>query len=299
MTTSLERRYRHLLHAYPAAYRRRRGDELLATLLEAAAPGQRHPTLRETLGLLGGGLSVRAGLAGGCAPWTLWAEGLRLGALLLLVSLTGDAASATWLQTNHVVFTWIFSNTAGLAVTLASAAAVAAVARGGFRAALVPIGVAVAIGWSGLSDLPPGLWAYLTAAGILVVLSRRPPARPRRRAWPWLLATPLTLVVGLYGIHFPTDRFHPQSGMILDARTLLPVAALLLAVLLWLPIDPRPAIAAAVYIAPILGGYLVATILYPPTLAEWWNVLPPLAIAAVTAALVAASAARARQLSRL
>jgi hypothetical protein len=33
MTTSLERRYRRLLRAYPAGYRRRRGDELLATLL--------------------------------------------------------------------------------------------------------------------------------------------------------------------------------------------------------------------------------------------------------------------------
>jgi hypothetical protein len=76
MTTSLERRYRRLLRANPAAYRRRRGDELLATLLEAAAPGQRHPGLRETLGLLGGGLSARAGLAGGCTSWTLWAEGL-------------------------------------------------------------------------------------------------------------------------------------------------------------------------------------------------------------------------------
>ena len=30
MTTSLERRYRRLLRACPAAYRRRRGDELLA-----------------------------------------------------------------------------------------------------------------------------------------------------------------------------------------------------------------------------------------------------------------------------
>ena len=298
MTTSLERRYRRLLRAYPAAYRRRRGDELLATLLEAAAPGQQHPTLRETLGLLGGGLSARVGLAGGCTPWTLWAEGLRLGALLLLVSLTGDAASATWLQTNHVVFTWIFSTAAGLAVTLASAAAVAAVARGAFRAALVLIGVAVAAGWPGLR-YPPELWAYLTAAGILAVLARRPPARPRRRAWPWLLATPLTLVVGLYGIHFPTDRFHPQSGMILDTRTLLPVAVLLVAVLLWLPIDPRPTIAAAVYVAPMLGGYLVTAIQYPPTLTDWWNVLPPLAIATVTGTLVAAGAARARQLSRL
>ncbi|MDF2739831.1 MAG: hypothetical protein K0S88_1198 [Actinomycetia bacterium] len=97
-------------------------------------------------------------MAGGCTRWSLWAEGLRLGALLLLVSLTSDAASATWLQTNHVVFTWIFSDAAGLAVTLASAAAVAAVARGWFRAALVLVGVAVAAGWSGLR-YPPELWA--------------------------------------------------------------------------------------------------------------------------------------------
>jgi hypothetical protein len=56
--------------------------------------------------------------------------------------------------------------------------------------------------------------------------------------------------------------------------------------------------AAVVYVAPMLGGYLVTAIHYPPTLAEWWTVLPPLAIAAVTGTLVAASAARAR-LSRL
>jgi hypothetical protein len=268
MTTSLERRYRRLLRAYPAAYRRRRGDELLATLLEAAAPGQRYPTPRETLGLVGGGLSARAGLAGGCTPWSLWAEGLRLGALLLLVSLTGDAASATWLQTNDVVVTWIFSDAAGLALTLASAAAVAAVARGWFRAALVLIGVAVAAGWPGLR-YPPELWAYLTTAGILAVLARRPPANPHRRAWPWLLATPLTLVVGLYGIHFPTDRFSPLSGVILDVRTLLPVVVLLVAVR------------------------------YPPMGMAWWEVGPPLVIATVTGALLVASAARAHHLSRL
>ena len=39
------------------------------------------------------------------------------------------------------------------------------------------------------------------------------------------------MVVGLYGIHFPADRFNPQFGMILDTRTRLPIAALPLAVL--------------------------------------------------------------------
>jgi hypothetical protein len=93
--------------------------------------------------------------------------------------------------------------------------------------------------------------------------------------------------VGLYGIHFPADRFRPLSGMVLNTRTLGPVAALLVAVLLWLPIDPRPAVAAAVYIAPLLGGYVVTTIQDPPTGTDWWTVPPPLAIAAVTGTLVA------------
>jgi hypothetical protein len=106
-------------------------------------------------------------------------------------------------------------------------------------------------------------------------------------------------VVGLYGIHFPTDRFHPRSGIILDTRTLLPVAVLLVAVLVWLPVDPRPAIAAAVYLGPLLPGYLATTVQYPHTSMAWWEVGPPLAIATVTGALLVASAARAQHLSRL
>jgi hypothetical protein len=55
-------------------------------------------------------------------------------------------------------------------VAVASAAAVAAAARGAFRAALALLGVAVAAGWSGLR-YPAELWAYLTAASILAVLA--------------------------------------------------------------------------------------------------------------------------------
>jgi hypothetical protein len=90
----------------------------------------------------------------------------------------------------------------------------------------------------------------------------------------------------------------PPTG-VLDVRTLLPVALLLLAVLLWLPVDPRPAIAAAVYLGPLLPGYLVTTVQYPHMSMAWWEVGPPLVIAAVTGALLVASAARAHHLSRL
>lgn len=72
---------------------------------------------------------------------------------------------------------------------------------------------------------------------------------------------------------------------------------LVAAVLVWLPVDPRPAIAAAVYLGPLLGGYLVWTVQYPRLSMAWWEVRPPLTIATISGALLVASAAR--PLSRL
>jgi hypothetical protein len=75
--------------------------------------------------------------------------------------------------------------------------------RGGpcrFRAGLALLVVAIAAGWSSLPTQPE-LLALVVAAAILLVLLWRPPAPSRRRAWPWLLATPLSLLVGLYGFH--------------------------------------------------------------------------------------------------
>jgi hypothetical protein len=60
--TPLERRYRWLLRAYPAWYRRDRAAEMLATLLEASPPGRRWPSLRDARALVTGGLRVRAAL---------------------------------------------------------------------------------------------------------------------------------------------------------------------------------------------------------------------------------------------
>jgi hypothetical protein len=57
--TSLERRCRWLLLAYPAWYRRGRADEMLGTLLEASQPGRGWPSFRDTRALIIGGLRVR------------------------------------------------------------------------------------------------------------------------------------------------------------------------------------------------------------------------------------------------
>ena len=58
--TTLERRYRRMLYAYPYDYRAERGDEILGTLLDGARAGQTRPTLRERRALLFGGLKVRS-----------------------------------------------------------------------------------------------------------------------------------------------------------------------------------------------------------------------------------------------
>jgi hypothetical protein len=58
----LERRSRLLLRAYPAAYRRDRGDEILGTLAEATPPERDWPRWRDIRGLIAGGLRARAAL---------------------------------------------------------------------------------------------------------------------------------------------------------------------------------------------------------------------------------------------
>lgn len=61
MTKLLERRYRRLLRWYPADYRRARGDEILATLLDQAAEGRTRPRVREVVDLTRHGLRCRLG----------------------------------------------------------------------------------------------------------------------------------------------------------------------------------------------------------------------------------------------
>jgi uncharacterized membrane protein YjjB (DUF3815 family) len=80
MKSTLERRYRLLLYAYPHEYRRSRGDEIVATLLDCARPGQRLPGLAESADLLGHAIRRRCGFAATAdfhtavtmaAPWAL------------------------------------------------------------------------------------------------------------------------------------------------------------------------------------------------------------------------------------
>ena len=91
MSGRLRRRYERLLFTYPSAYRRAHGEEMLGTLLEAARPDQRFPALRESASLLLGGLRTRAQQAAMQSPRRLWADGLQLGVLLIVLVNLGHA----------------------------------------------------------------------------------------------------------------------------------------------------------------------------------------------------------------
>ncbi|MDG4796422.1 hypothetical protein [Micromonospora sp. WMMD1082] len=82
--TMLERRYRRLLRAYPADYRRDRGDEIVGTYLDLAVPGRRWPSPADAADLVRGGLRQRLRAAGA----TDLLPGVRLAGLLALATAT-------------------------------------------------------------------------------------------------------------------------------------------------------------------------------------------------------------------
>ena len=91
MSGQLRRRYQRLLFTYPSAYRRAHGEEMIATLLDAAQPDQQLPAPREVASLLLGGLRTRARQAAMESPRRLWTDGLQLGVLLIVLVNLGHA----------------------------------------------------------------------------------------------------------------------------------------------------------------------------------------------------------------
>jgi hypothetical protein len=95
MTTAagLERGYRRLLRCYPPSYRCGHEEEILGVLMAAAQPGQRRPSVRESLDLLWSALKIRmrTTLRGADSqPWAaaLALVGVLLPLLMLLLKLT-------------------------------------------------------------------------------------------------------------------------------------------------------------------------------------------------------------------
>jgi hypothetical protein len=269
---SLTDMYRRLLVAYPSDYRSEHEEEILTTLLEAAEPGRRWPSLRETGGLLVGGLRTRAATAVRQGGRTVLGDGLRLGTALLLASLVNNWSGSGIFTLTRGAFpdlrTWV--------APILLALALVAVIRGAVRAglALVLLGGAATPALQYFSGALPasqlvrlldpamfGSWMYVKILFAAVLLFGLSSMRGARRPWPWWLAAVLVTVPMLWELAGDSGLLPslPLSvfGTYLSVSLVVPYVALIAGALL--ARDPRASIAAGLYAAgPIVTtGYLL------------------------------------------
>lgn len=258
--SDLEARYRRLLRSYPPEYREQRGPEMLATLLDSADPGRRHPPLREVVPLLIGGLRARAGTTTPATPAQAWSSALRIATLLLLAHAAAQAGAragrlvfSELLMGRGLIFTSELGHLAALAACLL---AVVAVAAGRYRLGLLlTVGANAAHLWAfswyvgPLRWLHDEIWPLALAALLALVLVILRPA-PARRPALWLLAVPAALVL------LPTAF---DATLRLQPYTLL---VAWLCCLAFAAVDARAPIAAGlVLLGPVLAS--VALVLPP------------------------------------
>ena len=161
--TGLELQYRILLRAYPPAHRARHEEEIVATLLDVAAPGQRRPRLREATAI------VRTGLACRLQDSTELGVGLRLAGLVALAATFSLATMAILLATQMPLEIGLLPAMAWLLIAVSSA--VAARSRWSYRllpAAVIALAMVVAgssvMGLRRTTVVPAAMFLVLSAA---------------------------------------------------------------------------------------------------------------------------------------
>jgi hypothetical protein len=235
MSGRLRHRYERLLFTYPTDYRAAHGEEILGTLLEAARPTQRWPSWRESTSLVLGGLRLRVRQAAKESPRRLWTDGLHLGVLLVvLVNLGGalEMGPAPWIALLGVGALAVLRGW-GRTALAATAIAALAVAR-----PLLPADLGLPWWLPGYGDWS-AVGRYVWPAVVLAVLAWPGVGRLRPRSWWWLLLPAAQAALPLVEPPWSLIKAGAEVGLLL-AVLVVAVGAL----------DPRPAIAAAVYLVP-------------------------------------------------
>lgn len=271
----LERRSRLLMRAYPAAYRRERGDEIIATLLEATPAGRRRPLARDMRALILGGLRARAA-QNRCFTT---AVSLRVAVLAgvsiyLGVTAAGDLSAFLTSELDRTVpmvgpFGWpdlLAGLLVGAAVALAwlasrpvvtgAALAAAAVASYGFSQAATT------------SYLVAQLVCLVAVVALTGGIERRSPA------WLWLIGVVVAGLVLPGYLQYVNYHWVPIALGLKLCVVVIPVA--------WVAIDGRPLVAVATY---LLLWTLPSTLDNLAAGVGNWFDSPPLLVAAVIAAL--------------
>jgi hypothetical protein len=250
----LERRIRLLLHAYPPGYRADRGEEMLATLLEATPDGRDWPSARDSWSLLAGGTRARRAANRQLGPASSLRQAVVLG-LALYVSwesaaffmqdpLTGAHGTpmlAGFLLAAAVLAVWA-GRRALMITTVAASLAVLAYYWYSYRTMAAGHHLPVRFTVMELTPAVPLLLAMLA----LVHLTRRDGRPPRS----WLIlacAPPLAMLVtrALPVLLHPS----PDPGRLVEILLLSVLLLLAIPALAWLATDARPALGVALALA--------------------------------------------------
>lgn len=283
MLPTLEHLYRRLMLAYPADYRRVRGDEIAGTLLEGSRADQRLPSLREAIGLLLGGVRTRARSTREPGRPGDWADSLRLAGALLV------GFSATQAIPGFFIYATVRPHLIPIALALTAIALLRGIGRWGL--ALLALDVFLLA--PGLSTVWPAtrvgpLVAPLLPLAVAAAAFVWSPQRHRARLrWPWWFAggvaagPALLSAVTLHGGYPWLDQLYvvvPQIG-----------PAVVLAAAALVSVDPRPALGGAIYLVATALSTLVTPLPWllasPFPLVTVWaaetNVVMTLALAAL------------------
>jgi hypothetical protein len=238
--TGLERAYRWLLYAYPAWYRRERGDEMLDTLLGAAPHGRTWLSLRDSAALILGGLRVRAGQNRRLTT----AANLRL-AVLFGVALWLSETIASDL--GFAALQWLHAVPAGRSGYLVLSGLAILAAAGAAWLAPRPVVVVVALAAAAVcaySSQSP--WWLLGEPAMLVALALLARGKERMpRSWLWLFGIVIVGQILTFLIEFGPGSPSYLTSQLLNNLPLMLVAA----VVLWAVVDARPAIAVGICVA--------------------------------------------------
>ncbi|MFG1676993.1 hypothetical protein [Micromonospora sp. NPDC049282] len=228
----LEKRYRLLLRAYPADYRRERADELIDTLIGDEPTTRRWPSVRQAASLIRGALRVHGGSTAARPTAVLLWQGIHLGAMAVLAlgALIGLDDLVEAFQFGGLSDPLRVLRDQGVYQVMVSAALVALVAGRTRTAAVLVVAAAVVptviSPYLFLNGLPQW-WAPVLATPLILVGLRRPadvPPAPRANA--------VLVTIGILALHLI-----PAEGIrMVDAGSRIVAAAMVIAgaaVFLW------------------------------------------------------------------
>ncbi|MER5458648.1 hypothetical protein ABT008_28155 [Micromonospora sp. NPDC002389] len=266
----LERRYRRLLRAYPAGYRRARNAEIVGTYLDLAGSARRWPSLLDAADVLAGGARERLRAAGAADA----IPGLHLAAILSFI--TATAVAAFWAAAEVVTVSGLWGSpafgpfaTTGIIVWSGWLLTAVVHAFGPATWARIATGLALALTAlvapvAALFDLPRPYLIVLLPQTALGLLALAVPAHTTRRLRLIPLAVKpaaaLLAVGALSGGSGWFYRYSNGAAILPEAGAVLLLTAMLAATVLSLRGDARGVWALLVLLTPI--GLLA---LYPLT----------------------------------